>query len=320
MSEKTKRNNSSRGKSSGSKGKKSSKVLAVRYNNPGCVRDLKKRYYLDPETNQMKTIIPQKGTNGYTIYATKEDGMTALALLLKRYQAQGRDTVQRIVSIYASKRDGANTKKYISDVCGALKVSPNQKLDMDDPLVLKTLMRTITEIEGGKQSLRYFGDTIYDTALTRVYSGHNKEQNLNRNVEKENPFFIQRPGIFARVFTKKGNEDYKKWLQLYNTVVCKTPDGQSFSLLDLGRAVQEGQITLEHASYIASAAAQSADKSYTSINQVLSKMMPKKQAQETLKKVVDQPKNGCAETLRQNASSTSLEQQNHLILKDNQYN
>lgn len=320
MSTKVKRNTSSKKKRSLSKGKKGFKVRAVRYNNPGCIRDLMQRYYLDPETNQMKAIIPQKGTDGYGIYATREDGMTALALLLKRYQAQGKDTVQRIVTIYAPERDNNNTKKYISDVCASLHVSPNQKLDMDDPAVLKALMKTITEIEGGKQSLRYFGDSIYDVALARVCSGYGAEKGLKRNAEKGNPYFVQKPSIFARAVTKKGREDYKKWVELKNTIVCKTPSGRSASLLDLGLAVQKGQITLEHATCIANAAAQSADKSYTTVNRTLSKMMPKKQAAETLNRVVEQGETGCSNILRQASSTLSSKSQTPLIVKDNQNN
>lgn len=289
MSKKTGRgkSNSSQNTSSKKEGKKT--VRAVRYNNPGCIRDLKKRYYLDPETNQMKAIVPQKGSGGYAIYATKEDGMTALALLLKRYQEKGRTNVQSIVTIYAPAKDNNNTKRYISNVCAALKVSPSEKLNMDDPLVLKTLMKIITEIEGGTQSMQYFDESAYETAVARVCSGKQVENKKETNVLTDTSFVIEKPGWFARNFSRKGAEDYKKWSRLNYIIVCEAPDGRKVTLMDLNNAVLEGRITLAHATRIASASQQTTDKSYTAVNRVLSEMIPhEKQTVQALNTVVEQ--------------------------------
>lgn len=273
-------------------------VLAVDYNNPGCIRDLKTRFYIDSTTNEVCPIIPKRGRKGYSKYDTPEEGMTALALLLKRYDRRGRNTVGKIIRIYAPSFEN-NTGKYISSVCRELGVSPKTKLDMNNPEVMKALMKSITRMEGGKQSMNYFSNDVYDKAVSRVCTS-NDHPNTN-------PFYLPRPSFFSRLFSRQAREDYEKWQKLYNTEICTFPGGGRLTLLDLGKAVEEGRMTLDQAAIVRHASKISADKSYTNVNQTVIQFLPETQASKALATVANQKAaTGCVAALKQYGQSADI--------------
>ncbi len=274
-------------------------VLAVAYNNPGCIRDFKTRFYIDPTTNKVHLIVPKRGRKRYSKYDTPEEGMTALALLLKRYERRGRDTVGKIIRIYAPSFEN-NTGKYISSVCRELGVSSRTKLDMNNPEVMKALMKSITRMEGGQQSMNYFSNGVFDKAVAHVC--------LAEDRPNKNPFYLPRPSFFTRLFSRQAREDYEKWKNLYNTDICTFPGGGRLTLLDLGIAVEEGRITLEQAAIIRHASEKSADKSYANVNQMVAQLLPETQSSKALATAINNKvETGCVAALKQYGQSTDID-------------
>ncbi len=286
--------------------KRSKTPLAIRYNNPGCIRDLKKRPYFDYKENKIKVIVPKRGNNGYAVYASKTDGMMAVALLLKRYQKQGNNTPSKIVRIYAPKSDGNNTSRYTKQLCQALGVSADTKLNMEDRETMGKLLRAITLAEGGSQAMKYYDDSVFEETLSRVCPPMQAEKDKSQAVG--NSYYAQRPNWLRRFFSASARADYRKWQSLNQTLLFTAPDGHAVSLLDLGQAVQEGDLSLSEANMIYAAASQAKEKTYESVNRTLEKIMTDKQADHTMDKVVDQSKENCSQTLRQSGSKAVIDE------------
>lgn len=286
--------------------KKSTVPLAIRYNNPGCIRDLKERPYFDYKENKIKVIVPKRGNNGYAVYASKTDGMMAVALLLKRYQKQGDDTPSKIVKIYAPKSDGNNTGRYTKQLCQALGVSADTKLNMEDRETMGKLLRAITLAEGGSQAMKYYDDSVFEETLSRVCPPIQAEKDKSQTAQ--NPYYVPRPSGLRRFFSATARADYRKWQSLNQTLLFTAPDGHAVSLFDLGQAVQEGDLSLSEANMIYAAASQAKEKTYESVNRTLEKIMTEKQAEKTVDKVVDKSKENCSQTLRQSGSKTVIDE------------
>jgi len=89
------------------------------------------------------------GSDGrFAIFPNAEGGLAAMSALLTSYGNKGFDTVGEIINKWAPPSEN-NTAGYSAAVAKSLGVSPNQPLDMNDPMVRAALMQQITRIENG---------------------------------------------------------------------------------------------------------------------------------------------------------------------------
>ncbi len=140
-------------------------------NNPGCMRRHAPLFYIDNETGQkceISFVTDKNVRGGHTRFQTKQDGLIALGIMLReRFDNQ---TIDQIMRVYAPTSDGNNTSKYIQSLKREMKkqlgsqFNPSQPLDLDDPRVLKTLMKGIATYEGALVGIDYTDD-MFDKAV-----------------------------------------------------------------------------------------------------------------------------------------------------------
>lgn len=127
--------------------------LGLRNNNPGNME----KWYGDRRD--------VKGEGGRFIrFSSMEEGLSAMAGQLIRYQKRGQDTIQTIINGFNGRGgwspvgDKTNkpgvTNNYIDAVAKQLGVNKNQKLDLTDPKVLAALMAAITKHENAVQPFK----------------------------------------------------------------------------------------------------------------------------------------------------------------------
>ena len=105
-------------------------VMAPRFNNPGNLKDMK--------------------TGKFRTFTTPEEGYAALDQDLTAKGAKGFNTVSSIINRYAPPSDNNPTASYIANVARALKVGPNDRLDMNNPLVISTMRNAMVTQEGNR--------------------------------------------------------------------------------------------------------------------------------------------------------------------------
>ena len=111
----------------------------IRNNNPGNL-----------EFRGQPGAVPEPGSGRFAAFGNLDQGINALASQLRRYQAKGIDTISSIISTYAPSTEN-NTPGYITSVAADLGISPQQRIDINDPRVLHALIRAITRMEVGKR-------------------------------------------------------------------------------------------------------------------------------------------------------------------------
>jgi hypothetical protein len=110
-----------------------------RNNNPGNIK-------FSPWERQFGAIGAEE--NGpFARFGSMEQGLSALAFLLKRYSGRGLNTVQSIISTYAPGNEN-NTSAYINDVAKNMGVSSTSALDLTNPATLDAMMKAISRHEG----------------------------------------------------------------------------------------------------------------------------------------------------------------------------
>lgn len=93
----------------------------------------------------------QTGSDGrFVTFATPEHGLRALARDLNTKSRRGLNTVSAILREYAPREEN-NTAAYIRSVSGRLGVQPDQRLDLNDPGLVASMMAAIIQIENGDQ-------------------------------------------------------------------------------------------------------------------------------------------------------------------------
>jgi hypothetical protein len=111
------------------------------YNNPGDIEDFG---------------IPWKGMTGVgagnlCIYATRHDGLRALALdLLNAQRKHGLRTIAEIVPRYAPAKDHNDVPAYIAAVAHEMACSPTRILNLADPPTLRDLVTCFIMHEQGR--------------------------------------------------------------------------------------------------------------------------------------------------------------------------
>lgn len=113
-----------------------------RNNNPGNIR---------------KSTAPWKGKtagadSAFETFETAQDGIRALARLLKTYQTRyGLQTVADIINKYAPANEN-NTRAYINSVAADLDVGPNEKIELSNPVTMGKMVAAIIKHENGRNS------------------------------------------------------------------------------------------------------------------------------------------------------------------------
>lgn len=94
----------------------------------------------------------------FVTFATPQDGIRALAKLLRNYQTiHGLRTVRAIIARYAPASEN-NTAAYVGAVAAALGVSPDAPIDLNNDATLQQLVAAIIAHENGRNV--YAADTI----------------------------------------------------------------------------------------------------------------------------------------------------------------
>jgi hypothetical protein len=122
--------------------------LGIRNNNPG----------------NLRSGAGQIGSNqGFAVFRTAQEGLTALKNNLLNYARQGYDTISTIVNRWAPPSDNnPNNERYKATLARILGAGENQHLNLNDPAVLAGLIRGITQFENGKNP--YSADLINSVA------------------------------------------------------------------------------------------------------------------------------------------------------------
>jgi len=119
-----------------------------RNNNPGNIRLSATRWQ-----GQVDGTDP-----AFVTFATPQDGIRALAKLLRNYQTiHGLRTVRGIINRYAPPAEN-NTSAYVASVAAALGVSPDAPLDLNNDATLQQLVAAVIQHENGRNV--YAADTI----------------------------------------------------------------------------------------------------------------------------------------------------------------
>ncbi len=189
---------------------------ATRLNNPGCVRTGKEATYVDMDGN-IKVLKPTgRDSGGYAIFATPEEGLIQLSVTLDNYERSGRNTVRKILKLYAPESDGNDTSGYIAKVCRDMGIGPDTKLDLSNPIQKERLMRAIAEKEGAFHGDgRYTDDMFYRAARTRIEGAKRSPELVPIKgvsmMEDKGPV-AQRRSFWARLFSSSAREEHRAWL------------------------------------------------------------------------------------------------------------
>lgn len=90
------------------------------------------------------------GPNGrFAVFGSMQEGIAALVKQIGLYVKRGRNTIRKILEIYAPSSEN-NTGAYIAAVSKALGVGPDDPLDTDNAAQVMGLVKAITNHENGK--------------------------------------------------------------------------------------------------------------------------------------------------------------------------
>lgn len=89
-------------------------------------------------------------------------GIRALAkTLLTYYHKHELDTVEKIINRWAPTNEN-DTQSYVNSVCGELRASPTDLINLDAPATMEILVRAIIRHENGRVS---YTDAVIQTAV-----------------------------------------------------------------------------------------------------------------------------------------------------------
>lgn len=93
---------------------------------------------------------PAQLDDDFVQFQHAEYGLRAAAKILQQYAGRGIDTPTSIISTWAPPSEN-DDKAYIDDFCTRTGFAPDQKLALDDPAVLASVLRGLVWHENGKQ-------------------------------------------------------------------------------------------------------------------------------------------------------------------------
>ena len=122
-------------------------VRSVRNNNPGNIR-----------TNSTKWVGKVGDDGSFVNFATKEQGVRALAKTLETYQNKHKlETTAQVIGRWAPPNEN-DTQGYINFVADAIGKDPNESIDLSsDPVLYEKFVKAMIQKEGGNEASEYFG-------------------------------------------------------------------------------------------------------------------------------------------------------------------
>lgn len=102
----------------------------------------------------------------FAVFGSAQEGLTALADLLRNYQQKSVDTVSAIISKFAPANEN-NTQAYIAQIAKSLGVGANDHLDLNNSRVMAKMLESITKYENGLNP--YSKEMIAKAAEGRAY-------------------------------------------------------------------------------------------------------------------------------------------------------
>lgn len=150
-------------------GSKANEPLGIRNNNPGNLRSW-----------------PGAGSSGgFAQFGSADDGISAMAQnLLTYFRKYGLDTISSIIKRWAPSNEN-NTGAYVGAVSKMMGLSADQKLNLNDPAILASLMTAITTQENGKNP--YDPSAFANAASTRIGGGATLYQTTTINLATPDP-------------------------------------------------------------------------------------------------------------------------------------
>lgn len=113
----------------------------------------------------------QSGDPRFVVFTAAEWGIRAIVRVLRSYRDRhGLDTVAGIVGRWAPPAENP-TERYVEFVCRRLGVGPDEAVDLDDGLVLRTLVRAIVRKECGAGPLAegdWYPEAVLDEGIARA--------------------------------------------------------------------------------------------------------------------------------------------------------
>lgn len=122
-------------------------VRSKRNNNPGNIR-----------TNSTKWVGKIGDDGSFVTFATKEQGVRALAKTLETYQNKHKlETTAQVIGRWAPPNEN-DTQGYINFVADAIGKDPNEPIDLSsDPVLYEKFVKAMIQKEGGNEASEYFG-------------------------------------------------------------------------------------------------------------------------------------------------------------------
>lgn len=100
--------------------------------------------------------------SSFETFTTPFYGIRATAVLLRNYQFNyGLKTVREIINRWAPPNEN-NTTSYVNAVASALRVNPDQQINLDDDFVLTQLVKAVIKHENGRV---IYSDTLIGSAV-----------------------------------------------------------------------------------------------------------------------------------------------------------
>jgi hypothetical protein len=125
---------------------------------------------LRPSGDEWLGLRSEQTDPGYLQFETDFHGLRAAAKnLLTYYRIHGRRTVRSIIESWAPPSDDNPTDAYISTVCKALGLGPDDHVNLEDGRILRSLMVAMVRVEAGSQP---FSVADFDAAINAAYASH----------------------------------------------------------------------------------------------------------------------------------------------------
>lgn len=127
---------------------KTSDPRGIRNNNPGNIE-------FGPYARARGAVGPEDSpAHRFARFESAQQGLDALAILLRQYAAKGINSVQDIIGRYSPKGDKGNvlgsTENYIASTAKRLGVNPQEHLNMGDPKIMAGMMDAIIRFENSR--------------------------------------------------------------------------------------------------------------------------------------------------------------------------
>lgn len=139
----------------------------VRNNNPGNIE-------FNSRNNWQGQTGREQGNGGrFAVFDSAENGIRALARLLQTYSSQGHNTLNSIVRKWAPASDNNDVGAYVRNLQRYVGVGPNDRLNLQDPVVLQKVVRGIVNHENGRSGMS-ISDAQIQEGVRRALGGQQR--------------------------------------------------------------------------------------------------------------------------------------------------